>query len=105
MYNDGNFKQGWKKIGVIAEGYCPRGRLHFPDLDGDGLRDYACVGPQSGAVTASFRIPRSDGEPSAKWTEREEIATGASGRDGSGVKFAESVTLPHVFNPQVAFCS
>ncbi|CAH0045932.1 unnamed protein product [Clonostachys solani] len=89
VYNDGNFKQGWKKIGVIAEGYCPRGRLHFPDLDGDGLRDYACVGPQSGAVTASFRIPRSDGEPSAKWTEREEIATGASGRNGSGVKFAD----------------
>lgn len=87
--SDGDFKPGFKKIGVIADGACPRAQLHFMDLDGDGLKDYACVDPKTGATTVHINIPGSDGKTSGNWKKLGEIATGAKGRDGTGVLFAE----------------
>ncbi|KAI0540897.1 hypothetical protein GGR58DRAFT_511384 [Xylaria digitata] len=86
---DGDFKPAWNKIGVIAEGACPRSRLHFMDLDGDGLKDYACVDPDTGAVNVHLNIPDADGKSSGKWNNLGEIATGKKGRDGYGVIFAD----------------
>ncbi|TGJ87370.1 hypothetical protein E0Z10_g1365 [Xylaria hypoxylon] len=86
---DGDFKSSWVKRGVIAEGACPRAQLHFMDLDGDGLKDYACVDPDTGAVNVHLNIPDSDGKSSGKWNNLGKIATGKKGRDGYGVLFAD----------------
>ncbi|VUC27345.1 unnamed protein product [Clonostachys rosea] len=86
---DGDFKPVWTKTGVIASGACPRARLHLMDLDGDGLKDYACVDPKTGATTVSINIPDSSGKSQNKWEAAEEVASGKSGRDGYGVMFAD----------------
>ncbi|KAH7161860.1 hypothetical protein EDB81DRAFT_683957 [Dactylonectria macrodidyma] len=88
-YTDGDFKPAWKKIGVIAEGACPRARLHLMDLDGDGLKDYACVDASNGSVTVHRSKPDSNGGRTTYWEEYGMIATGATGRKGSGVRFAD----------------
>ncbi|KAI1361353.1 hypothetical protein F5Y08DRAFT_314931 [Xylaria arbuscula] len=87
--SDGDFKPVWYKKGVIAESACPRAQLHFMDLDGDGLKDYACVDPDTGAVNVHLNIPDSDGKSSGKWNDIGKIATGKKGRSGYGVKFAD----------------
>jgi hypothetical protein len=61
------------------------------DLDGDGLKDYACVDPKTGATTVHRNIPDSSGKSQNKWEAAEEVASGKSGRDGYGVMFAEYV--------------
>ncbi len=88
---DGDFQPAWNKIGVIAEGACPRARLHFMDLDGDGLKDYACVDAKTGATKVHLNIPDGNGKSQGKWNELGTVATGDEGRRGSGVMFAEYV--------------
>ncbi|KAJ8111527.1 hypothetical protein ONZ43_g5602 [Nemania bipapillata] len=87
--SDGDFQPAWVKKGVVAEGACPRAQLHFMDLDGDGLKDYACVDPDTGATKVHLNIPDADGKTSGNWNPLGEIATGAKGRDGGGVMFAD----------------
>ncbi|KAM0268869.1 hypothetical protein ACHAQH_009902 [Verticillium albo-atrum] len=72
---DGEWTEHWISRGVVARGNCPRSRLHFMDLNGDGIMDYACS-------TAA-------GVKEDSWGPREKIATGKPGRKGSGVKFAD----------------
>ncbi|KAL4867215.1 hypothetical protein BDV12DRAFT_198425 [Aspergillus spectabilis] len=86
--SDGNFKPSWSVKRVIADGACPRERLHFMDLDGDGLKDYACVG-KNGATDVWLNIPDAKGKSQNKWNKLGEIATGRDGRDGYGVMFAD----------------
>ncbi|KAI1133014.1 hypothetical protein F5Y10DRAFT_154929 [Nemania abortiva] len=86
---DGDFKPAWVKRGVVATGACPRAQLHFMDLDGDGLKDYACVDPDTGATKVHLNIPDAAGKTSGNWKALGEIATGAKGRDGTGVLFAD----------------
>ncbi|KAL2828335.1 hypothetical protein BJY01DRAFT_255398 [Aspergillus pseudoustus] len=88
-YNDGPFKPNWAKRGVIAGGACPRSKVHFFDLDGDGLKDYGCVQPQNGATSVWRNIPDANGRASGEWEALGEIATGRDGRDGTGVMFAD----------------
>jgi hypothetical protein len=59
------------------------------DLNGDGLKDYACVDPETGATNVHLRRRDSDGGLSDNWEKLGEVATGAKGRDGTGVMFAE----------------
>lgn len=73
----------------MAEGACPGAQLHLMDLDGDGLKDYACVDPKTGAVKVHLNIPDSNGKTSGKWNDLGTIATPESPRHGSGVMFAE----------------
>lgn len=87
--DDGPFKPVWVKRGVIATGACPRERLHFADLDGDGLKDYLCVNPTNGSVDAQLNIPDANGKSQNKWNPVGIVATGASGRHGTGVLFGE----------------
>ncbi|GAW16078.1 hypothetical protein ANO14919_055010 [Xylariales sp. No.14919] len=87
--SDGDFKPAWVKRGVVAEGACPRAQLHFMDLDGDGLKDYACVDPDTGATKVHLNIPDADGKTSGKWKDLGTIATGKKTRDGEGVIFGD----------------
>ncbi|KAI0486515.1 SGNH hydrolase-type esterase domain-containing protein [Xylaria cf. heliscus] len=87
--SDGDFKPAWVKRGVVAEGACPRAQLHFMDLDGDGLKDYACVDLDTGATDVHLNIPDSEGKTSGKWKDLGTIATGKKGRQGAGVLFAD----------------
>ncbi|KAM5385383.1 hypothetical protein ACJZ2D_001024 [Fusarium nematophilum] len=87
--SDGPFIPSWVKKGVVAEGACPRARLHFMDLDGDGLKDYACVDPKTGAVKVHINIPDSEGKTSGNWKTPKTIAKPAEARDGTGVMFAD----------------
>ncbi|KAI0095577.1 SGNH hydrolase-type esterase domain-containing protein [Nemania sp. FL0031] len=87
--SDGDFKPAWNKKGVVATGACPRAQLHFMDLNGDGLKDYACVDPSTGATNVHLNIPDAAGKTSGSWKALGQIATGAQGRDGTGVLFAD----------------
>ncbi|KAI0908236.1 hypothetical protein F4823DRAFT_599838 [Ustulina deusta] len=87
--SDGEFKPAWAKRGVVAEGACPRDQLHFMDLDGDGLKDYACVDPKTGATKVHLNIPDADGKTSGKWKDLGTIATGQKGRNGKKVLFGD----------------
>ncbi len=50
---DGRAKTGWVDQGALAYGVgAPGAHVQFPDIDGDGLADYAVVDPNSGAVDA-----------------------------------------------------
>lgn len=73
----------------MADGACARSLLHFMDLDGDGLKDYACVDPKNGAVTVHINVPDANCKAQNVWKSPREIATGRSGRDGYGVMFAD----------------
>lgn len=59
------------------------------DLDGDGLKDYACVDPKTGAVTVHINVPDSNGKAQNVWKPARKIATGQDGRSGTGVMFAD----------------
>ncbi|KAF2787072.1 carbohydrate esterase family 3 protein [Melanomma pulvis-pyrius CBS 109.77] len=87
--SDGTFKPSWVKKGVIAEGACPRAQLHLMDLNGDGLKDYACVNPKTGAVKVHLSIPDSDGKPSGNWKELGTVVSPTDDRNGTGVMFAD----------------
>jgi hypothetical protein len=60
------------------------------DLNGDGLKDYACVNPDTGETKVAIR-GGVRGKPTNDWGDMKVIATGAEGRKGSGVMFAEWV--------------
>lgn len=85
---DGDFVQMWDEMEVLTDGFCKRDRVRFMDLDGDGLKDYACVDPDTGKTTVRKNKGK-DGKMSTEWGEEEQVATGAKGRKGSGVMFAE----------------
>ncbi|KAH7244874.1 hypothetical protein B0J15DRAFT_500889 [Fusarium solani] len=87
--SDGPFVPAWNKRGVVAEGNCPRARLHFMDLDGDGLKDYACVDPKTGAVKVNINIPDADGKTSGNWKVPRTVVNPTEPRDGWGVMFAD----------------
>ncbi|CAM1508809.1 Fc.00g025480.m01.CDS01 [Cosmosporella sp. VM-42] len=87
--SDGPFIPSWVKRGVVAKGACPRARLHFMDLDGDGLKDYACVDPKTGAVKVHINIPDADGNISGNWKTPKTVVTPTEARDGYGVMFAD----------------
>lgn len=59
------------------------------DLDGDGLKDYACVDPATGATKVHLNIPDSEHKTSGKWKALGTIANPMEKRDGTGVMFAE----------------
>ncbi|KAJ4183363.1 hypothetical protein NW755_009854 [Fusarium falciforme] len=88
-YADPSFRQGWASRGVVHDGDCPRDRLHFMDLDGDGLKDYACVDADTGKTKVMLNIAGSNGNWSGGWGEAKTIASGNKGRLGSGVRFAD----------------
>ncbi|KAI0531835.1 hypothetical protein GGR58DRAFT_508047 [Xylaria digitata] len=83
------FEMSWSKLGVVAAGACPRAQLHFMDLDGDGLKDYACVEPTTGALSIWLNVPDANGKTSTDWTKLGKVATGRAGRNGTGVLFAD----------------
>lgn len=87
-YTDGDFKQAWNKVGVFSKGSCAPERLFFPDLDGDGFKDWACVDKEDGKVTGFLQKPV-NGVPGNNWDSLGTVATGKSGRNSSGVFFAE----------------
>lgn len=58
------------------------------DLDGDGVKDYACVDPDTGR-TSVWRNKGTRGKISDQWEDEVEVATGAEGRKGNSVIFAE----------------
>lgn len=64
------------------------------DLDGDGLKDYACVDPKTGGVKVHINIPDADGKTSGYWKTPKTVVTPMEARDGYGVMFAEEVFLP-----------
>ncbi|CAM1506043.1 Fc.00g056840.m01.CDS01 [Cosmosporella sp. VM-42] len=80
---DGAFEPVFAERGVIADGDCKRGQLHFMDLDGDGKKDYACVDPDTGETKVKIR------KSSTEWEDKVTVAAGAKGRKGSGVMFAD----------------
>lgn len=88
-YADPSFTQRWAPRGVVHGGDCPRDRLHFMDLDGDGLKDYACVDADTRKTKVILNIAGSNGKWSGSWGEAKTIASGTKGRLGSGVRFAE----------------
>ncbi len=59
------------------------------DIDGDGLKDYACVAKKNGEVNIHRSIPNADGTRGIGWDDLGTVAEGENGRDGSGVMFAE----------------
>lgn len=61
------------------------------DLDGDGVKDYACVDPDTGR-TRVWRNKGSRGKISDEWEDEVEVATGGAGRKGNAVMFAEYAT-------------
>lgn len=73
----------------MARGNCPRSRLHFADLNGDGIIDYACVEPDGGAIYVNLGLVNANGVKENLWGARLRVAGGREGRKGSGVKFAE----------------
>lgn len=85
-YTDGNFKPKWAGKKIIHDGNCKRAQLRFMDLDGDGLKDYACVDPDTGKTKVALRD-----SVTGDWGEMKTVATGAKGRNGTGVMFAEYV--------------
>ena len=87
------FKAKFASRGEIADGGCKRSQLHFMDLNGDGLKDYACVDSDTGAVEVKISIADSEGNPTYTWSDRGTVATGAKGRNGTNVFFAEWVFL------------
>ncbi|CAM1503527.1 Fc.00g011180.m01.CDS01 [Cosmosporella sp. VM-42] len=87
--SDGVFEPAFAKQVIIADGACKRSQLHFMDLDGDGLKDYACVDPDTGETKVHINIPDSEGKSANKWDDRGSIATGAENRNGTGVLFAD----------------
>lgn len=87
--SDGDFKPAWSTKRVVAEGACPRAQLHFMDLDGDGLKDYACVNPKNGETNVHLNIPDADGKTSGKWNDLGKIANPKNDLHGYGVMFAE----------------
>ncbi|CAM1501517.1 Fc.00g035010.m01.CDS01 [Cosmosporella sp. VM-42] len=87
--SDGDFRPAWVLSGFIAEGACPRAQLHFMDLDGDGLKDYACVDPDTGATKVHLNIPDSEGKSSGNWKPLGTIATPSADRNGTWVMFAD----------------
>ncbi|KAH7252987.1 hypothetical protein B0J15DRAFT_466831 [Fusarium solani] len=88
-YADPLFTQRWASRGVVHGGDCPRDRLHFMDLDGDGLKDYACVDADTRKTKVILNIAGSNGKWSGSWGEAKTIASGTKGRLGSGVRFAD----------------
>ncbi|KAL3458856.1 hypothetical protein BJX64DRAFT_291763 [Aspergillus heterothallicus] len=86
---DGPFVQVWSTKRDLSEGHCKRDQVRFMDLDGDGLKDYACVDPDTGAVTVWRSKPDSDGKPSGEWESMGKIATGKQDRAGKQVIFAD----------------
>ncbi|VUC38120.1 unnamed protein product, partial [Clonostachys rosea] len=88
-YSDGDYVPGFVERGVIAEGACTRAMLHLMDFNGDGLPDYACVDPDTGAVNVHINNPDDDGKSQNNWSNLGEVATGKKGRDGTGVMFAD----------------
>lgn len=93
LTSEGPFKPLWAKRGVVAEGDCPSTQLHFMDLDGDGLKDYACVNEDTGELKVHLNVPDSEGKTSGKWKELGSVASpmSMSDRNGTGVMFAECV--------------
>ncbi|KAH8164209.1 hypothetical protein CIB48_g4019 [Xylaria polymorpha] len=87
--SDGDFKPAWVKRGVIADSMCTRSQLHFMDLDGDGLKDYACVNPKTGETIVHLNKPDANGKPSGEWEDLGTVATGAKGRNGKKVLFGD----------------
>ena len=61
------------------------------DLNGDGLKDLACVDPDTGETKVKLHKPDSNGKPTYEWEDQKTIATGAKGRNGTNVFFAEWV--------------
>ncbi|KAI0966099.1 SGNH hydrolase-type esterase domain-containing protein [Xylaria arbuscula] len=85
---NGNFKPAWGKATTISGPDCPREQVRFFDLDGDGLKDYACVDPDTGSTTVWLNQKDTDGQ--VAWADGGvEVATGKQGRNGSGVFFAD----------------
>ncbi|CAM1510739.1 Fc.00g082520.m01.CDS01 [Cosmosporella sp. VM-42] len=87
--SDDGFKPAWLKMGVGGEGACPRAQLQFMDLDGDGLKNYACVGPKNGATKVHLNLPDDDVKTSGFWNPLGTVTSGRTGRDGGGVLFAD----------------
>jgi hypothetical protein len=79
--------QQWEAPITFSLRACHPSRLFFPDLDGDGFGDWACIG-EIGDVEAFLQIP-SGGKPVNNWAAQGEIATGKAGRNGNNIFFAE----------------
>ncbi|KAF9887793.1 hypothetical protein FE257_009599 [Aspergillus nanangensis] len=87
--SDGLFEPGWGSKVVVKAGECKRSWVRFLDLDGDGLKDYACLDPDSGAMKVWRNIPGDDYKSTGTWEELGEVATGDVDRDGKRVMFAD----------------
>ena len=75
---------------MVAEGACDSLLLHFMDLDGDGLNDYACVDHDTGNLNVHLNIPDADGKTSGKWNNLGVVAkTQSTGKGALGVIFGE----------------
>lgn len=59
------------------------------DLNGDGLKDYACVDPKTGSVKVHLNIPDSDGKSSGNWNPLGTVVSPTTARNGTWVMFGE----------------
>ncbi|RSL92417.1 hypothetical protein CEP52_013832 [Fusarium oligoseptatum] len=87
--SDSSFHQRWSRMGPVHDGDCPRDRIHFMDLDGDGFKDLACVEADTGKTKVMMNIPDGSGKGGMNWRKAETMASGKKGRLGAGVRFAD----------------
>ncbi|KAG9238982.1 hypothetical protein BJ875DRAFT_415175 [Amylocarpus encephaloides] len=86
--SDGDFIPKWNTRITAGEASCKRANLRFFDLDGDGVKDFACLDSDSSEV--SVHLNRlTDGHVPDKGDLEFEVAKGGIGRPASGVLFAD----------------
>ncbi|KAL4797550.1 hypothetical protein BDV19DRAFT_387353 [Aspergillus venezuelensis] len=83
--SDGPLKPAWGSKTIIKAGECDRDWVWLLDIDGDGLKDYACVDPNNG----SMKVWQNNYKASGTWKELGTVAGGDEDRYGKRVMFAD----------------
>ena len=93
--SDGDFVPAWNKIGKItgdstSKGGCPSAYYRFMDLNGDGIKDIACVNKKTSQVSVLLNKLDSNGHVTSDWSgsQVDNVKSGI-GKSGEAVFFAE----------------
>lgn len=85
---DSTDSQKWKELGTIVEApndvEVPGDKVHFADIDGDGLADYLII--YDGGSVAALRNP---GKGKTEWQDLGVIAPGVNGVPGSNIRIVD----------------